>query len=412
MGSKNKKIYTALKPLASWFQQAIYAGSLRGTDGTGIVAVDAGGLETYKKGVSGDSFMHEPYLYKVLRDIEKYDVLIGHNRAATRGGTNSNGAHPFAWETDGDTLAGVHNGTLRTWTNLKHYNSCSVDSDALFGEIASEGIPEALKVIQGAMALSWYDETTEKTYLFRNSERPLYIGWCKKVDAVLVASEPLMIEWLAERNNIELESVDEVEVNTLYTFDPYNNTLSLKDCLEKEVMEVYTAPKKYWDSTLDKTKAKIGTPVMFRNINWCLYAGNAKGVGSISGTTVNGIRYKAFGITQETFNTFKNKSVGGIINGYGTGYQNQYQEEFLRVDNVTIYKDVDRYNGPQGKQLTLKEFNDAGADGCCVCFKELKPEDHKEIVWYAGPQGSEGVCPDCTLELNLDGNGNYSYHGY
>lgn len=97
-------------------------------------------------------------------------AIIGHNRAATRGEINADNAHPF---THGSiTLA--HNGTLTGKWRLPDHKNFGTDSEALCHSVNVQGIAETYKNLEGAAALSWWDDQEFTLNLITNGERPLH----------------------------------------------------------------------------------------------------------------------------------------------------------------------------------------------------------------------------------------------
>lgn len=98
-------------------------------------------------------------------------ALIGHNRAATRGEVNVGNAHPF---THGDiTLA--HNGTLTGKWRLPDQSKFDTDSEALCHSVNLKGIDSTYEILEGAAALSWWDDDNYTMNLITNGDRPLHV---------------------------------------------------------------------------------------------------------------------------------------------------------------------------------------------------------------------------------------------
>lgn len=148
--------------------------SMRGADATGFIGVDVKKNQTdFMKAVGGpwewnnwkqsDEFMK--------RIVNKYNVVIGHGRAATIGKNIALNAHPFK---HGDITL-VHNGTLRNFAALKskHKLNFDVDSEAVCYLMNKIGLEETINEIDGAFALAWWDAKTQTVNFIRNHERPL-----------------------------------------------------------------------------------------------------------------------------------------------------------------------------------------------------------------------------------------------
>jgi len=208
------------------FNQMLYANALRGMDSTGVFGVNKyGNLKLHKSATRASKFMETKAYEEFTKDIfSDYRIVVGHNRASTRGATVDENAHPFL---EGHTCL-VHNGTLH---NHKHMKDVDVDSHAICHAIDEKDYKEVLvEEIDGAFALIWYDGKEKKLHISRNKERPLWIVETPMVD--YIASEPTMLYWLIERNSATTAKIEPkyFEVGHVYTYDVGN----LKDGFEVE----------------------------------------------------------------------------------------------------------------------------------------------------------------------------------
>lgn len=219
-----------------FFRNALFCDTLRGFDSTGVIAVPTDArnhVETFKKAIAAPDFIETRAAKRIMSNMGRCSFMIGHNRAATKGLVNSQNAHPFV---HGD-IVGVHNGTLTSYHNLPDYQKFDVDSDALIHAIDELGEDEAIKRANGAFALIWYNTASEELKIIRNAQRPLCYGISNDDQEILVASEMGMLYWLAFRNNIKLDKVEQFEVGMLYTFNK-ENPLEFT----KRKMEMYVSP--------------------------------------------------------------------------------------------------------------------------------------------------------------------------
>jgi len=86
-------------------------------------------------------------------------LLMGHNRYATQGAIDVDGAHPFVF----DNLIGAHNGTIRQWSlrDFHGANDFDIDSQIVYSELSENGdLEKVWKEIDGAAALTWWDRNT------------------------------------------------------------------------------------------------------------------------------------------------------------------------------------------------------------------------------------------------------------
>lgn len=192
---------------ADMFTQMLYMDAMRGWDSTGVFGVDRlGNVECHKEATDASDFLKaKEYTEFRSRLIQRGTFAVGHNRAATRGAVVDKNAHPF-WVDDKVVL--VQNGTYKG--SHKELKDTEVDSEAIAHVLVEdEDIETALKKVNAAYALVWYDTRTKTLNLIRNDERPL---WMAKTDnnALVWCSEPGFLYLAASRNNINLEDKPEM----------------------------------------------------------------------------------------------------------------------------------------------------------------------------------------------------------
>lgn len=195
------------------FEDMLIVDQLRGKHSTGVLRVPrfAGNIEIAKALGTPDALMDTKTYEAMLRGVHR--VLIGHNRYATQGAITRHNAHPFDFE----HIAGVHNGSLRMYTQLDGYGQHPVDSHVLYQHINNKGIRSAVDTCTGAMALVWWDKRTNEVNVYRNNERPLFYGITK--DGVMIlGSEFGMIDWITDRRDVELVEINSVPVDTHMRF--------------------------------------------------------------------------------------------------------------------------------------------------------------------------------------------------
>lgn len=174
------------------FSQALYANALRGADSTGIFSITKeGNIHLIKDNVDANTFLKSNVIKK---EFENYylnsRILVGHNRAATKGNITDKNAHPFLIN---DTVL-VHNGTIYEHKLLANTET---DSEAICSAISEKPYKEVLENISGAFALIFYKANEKKLYVIKNKERPLWIISTNEFD--FICSEPKMGEWIYTR---------------------------------------------------------------------------------------------------------------------------------------------------------------------------------------------------------------------
>ncbi len=183
------------------FKILLYLDTLRGEDSTGIAyiknAEDEGTV--IKLPVPAPDFINTLYYDKFDKAVKR--VIIGHNRAATKGAVNKINSHPFEF----DNIIGAHNGTLRYDATLK--GGFPVDSQNLFHALDTQSPEEVIPEITGAWALTWWDRRNKTVNFLRNSERTLYYCFDKDKTCLFWASEEWMLEVALKRADIETEDI-------------------------------------------------------------------------------------------------------------------------------------------------------------------------------------------------------------
>lgn len=187
---------------------------LRGEDSVGVAAL--GKAKKFKNKILKSTslpthFVKTKNFDKAIR--RQNQVLLGHNRAATRGVVSAVNAHPFQHH----HIIGVHNGTLTDQTLLPNHEKFAVDSDNLFYALSLENIDKVYKKCKGALSIVWWDCKTKKLNFLRNTLRPMCYVFTKDKKALLWASEAWMIYGAASRCKIALDG----DVKTTKTHHHY-----------------------------------------------------------------------------------------------------------------------------------------------------------------------------------------------
>jgi predicted glutamine amidotransferase len=223
--------------------QLLYVGALRGEDSTGVIGVEKDSTFHIAKEATAaawfqNSLAVDSKLGKTL--FSRGKAFIGHNRKKTIGNADDESAHPFVVK---DHFAVVHNGTLYNHQKLA---KTSVDSEALaivleeaFGKTEKkESIETCLGRVDGAYALSIYDQRTHSVYLVRNADRPL--SYIETPEGVFWASEAGMLWWVLSRNGIDCADITELPVDTLLTISLDDYSLSMEKLTIKKPSPLMT----------------------------------------------------------------------------------------------------------------------------------------------------------------------------
>lgn len=227
-------------PLENVFKQLLVVDQLRGAHSTGMFAVRRHVDEVaIAKAVGTPAELMDTKTFdKAMGGIHR--VLIGHNRYATQGAVNKSNAHPFEF----DKVVGVHNGSLTAYTGLDGYGQHPVDSHVLYNHINKHGLKDAVSKTGGAMALVWWDKHANELNVYRNNERPLFYG-VTKLGAIILGSEFGMVDWICDRNGIELDALEAVPVNQHMRFGLAKGTIAVNkpvaELVEKPVVAHFTS---------------------------------------------------------------------------------------------------------------------------------------------------------------------------
>lgn len=196
------------------FANFLLIDSVRGMDSTGVAAVDTTFVPRMRKVLGPAPFLFVDRKYKTkIAGRTDHLLLMGHNRAATRGKVEVANAHPFQ---HGHIIL-CHNGTLTSTHELcgNKTNPFGTDSEAICNAIAQQGLDWAWKRMPGAAALTWWD-MRERTFNFiTNGDRPLQFAFLKDRSAVVYASEGWMFREVLARGctPIALDTVMKLNKN-------------------------------------------------------------------------------------------------------------------------------------------------------------------------------------------------------
>jgi hypothetical protein len=224
-GERGRNAHSRLK----FAEQAAIVDSVRGYDSSGVVLVP----HALKKGQTADwckiaapgweLMASNVWTERMAKGMDPYHVLLGHNRAATKGSVNTDNAHPF----QEGPITLIHNGTLVYTAGLpvsmhevsKKDKKVEVDSHLICYNLAHSPVEDVVKGLDGAYVLCWHDSRDNSVYFIRNAQRPLHFMRCTDEDTILFASEPDMLWWLAGRNGFIRSDIYQLDTGVLARFD-------------------------------------------------------------------------------------------------------------------------------------------------------------------------------------------------
>lgn len=202
------------------FDDMLAVDILRGPDSTGVLCVNRTNWEVMKS-VGPPAMLQHTAAYNEMTGLvgkaPYASLLMGHNRAATKGKVVEKNAHPF---THGNiTLA--HNGTLTTVHTIKEASTPDFDTDSehVAYAVDKKGIDWVWPRLRGAATLTWWQNEGEGTlHIASNGKRPMFYATIGNGKGFLYASEPWMIQGMCMRNKCHIDgNVIMLAPNVLYT---------------------------------------------------------------------------------------------------------------------------------------------------------------------------------------------------
>lgn len=228
---------------------AYVTSQLRGVDSSGIATIntDKNTYYLHKLPVAGSFFVNDRVAKRYINQLTSPRVIgMGHVRAATSGIVSISNAHPFEIDDEGsDILVGTHNGTLTGWSTRRGGKHFDVDSEWALWRITIDGL-EAFKDFTGAYSFVWWTGADKDTLcMARNKERPMAIAFLKE-GGMAYASEPGMLFWLLERNNLPIDGdILITDVDKLYKFPVGSPKDFTTEDLPKAQLYVNTSTNNY-----------------------------------------------------------------------------------------------------------------------------------------------------------------------
>ena len=387
------------KKFAAFLKQAIHCDTLRGHHGTGVLGVDdKGKMSMYKRDLSGHDFIE---LQKAKDIIDSTDNVfaVAHNRWATRGTASNENTHPFQ---HGDITL-FHNGTVTNIHSLSK-EKFNVDSDGVSYLINQNDMDykSILEEFEGGYSLVFYNEFDNTLNFARNEEKPMAFI---KLDtgSYIFGSEIGMIEWLAKRNGLVIESSFTTKPGTVLTIplDPNEDvrTISFKP---KEAVLVKHYP--YFDNKKKSYRFSYieDLEIMVTAGDWVPYNNTHKqdpeqnGYIKCTSERYHNLQINISQIQRKHYHNYKDKTLKVKINSVTA--DNIAYARFISIvspektDNTIPFL----LKGPNKSKITRHDFLTKVKDGCSMCTTPLT--EHNEVTW-----DNEGnpFCSDCAEHYGL-----------
>lgn len=221
--------------LENVFKQMLIVDQLRGAHSTGMFSAGrhVDNVKIAKALGTPEALMDTKSFDQAMQGIHR--ALVGHNRYATQGAVTKHNAHPFEF----DNVVGVHNGSLTNYTALEGYGQFPVDSQVLYNHLDKHGIRSVVEKSSGPMALVWWNKKENSMNIFRNKDRPLFYG-ITKTDAIILGSEFGMVDWICDRNGVELTALEPVPVDMHMQFVIPKGSISLSKPKAEQIIKPAT----------------------------------------------------------------------------------------------------------------------------------------------------------------------------
>jgi hypothetical protein len=402
--------------------------TLRGDDSTGVLSVLHDKKTKIFKDVGTVWDLMKWKQFDDTVDRRASALLLGHNRAATKGKVTPENAHPF----DYDGFIGVHNGTLRGQWRLDNHKEFDVDSENIYYHMGINGVADTLSKLEGAFALAFYDKEQHKLTLVRNKERPLCYAFSEDAKTMFFASEGWMITVACGRNNIKIGEIFDVTPEKIYRFDVPDVSGDMFKGYDgkwsKEDATFFTAPptQSHWNGgrnssnytgTYGRTEEKkpgtniipfdpkntaavarvmqrsVGRLVEF-SIESYVEAGKKQPNYFKASTEDEDLFIKIF-VEKKTplYKTLLNSCCvfRGRIKGFGTYNDRPY----FTLDHRSIEEIKDgevKYYGFENKPLAMTDWRDRTAKGCAVCETIPTTSDAAVLEWF---DDNDHLCFNC-----------------
>lgn len=197
------------------FRDLLYIDVIRGDDSTGIFSVNKDGVVFSDKEVGTPEQLLKTSIGVDKEELVKGNltVLVGHNRAATKGVVNRDNAHPFEF----DNFIGVKNGSLHSTYRLDDPTNHPVDSYKLMSHMNKHGVVDGwAKKGGGGVALVMYSKKDKNLQFIRNKDRPLFFVKSEDKKTTIFASEPWMITSACDTHGYKLHLKSKKKIQLWY----------------------------------------------------------------------------------------------------------------------------------------------------------------------------------------------------
>jgi len=408
----------------AFFYHALLMDTLRGTHGTGVVAIDKEdtAFVAKRRGVMFDLFREKGWDTMYKDGWDKSRALMGHNRHATKGEHTDVNAHPFTHS----HITMMHNGTLDSGVDMTKH---TVDSDGLCKLIADKGPLDAFAEVFGAYACVWWDSKTNTINFIKNSQRPLTI--VEYMSEIYWASEADMLYYAMSRslNHFDKARVVEYDIvnDTWYQIDENHDLVIMGKVTKKSYpTKTYTSPsyphtgKNY---TYHKNKDLYANflfydrypSIDYQNQKSWIYVGESDRAEKVfmkttkdiadwdnclfNGELVRGMQYNVY--PQQIISEGAYQIVASTLEiVLGSGGEVRKIEKKSVIDEEPTVKTIKVPNLKQ-ESVPLSKMERLIGRGCACCGTKIEIEEVGQCVPVLNDTGDilSMICPFCSEEI-------------
>lgn len=209
IGFYNKKAPT--REQLGFLTVGLFADTVRGNNGTGVAGIcgtdPLGNNKISKLALAGPDFLRTSVYEDFVEDFYRFNIFIGHNRAATRGEAKEKNTHPFYVKGGKSEIILVHNGTLNDYQRLSPSTfNHDVDSAHVAAGFAHTGERETLEQIDGWFVLVWANLTERTFNIARSDCRDIAVFTSQDKESIYFGSEAHMLDWIMHKHGLQVEN--------------------------------------------------------------------------------------------------------------------------------------------------------------------------------------------------------------